>query len=1503
VTEEIKNQNSAPLNSKKKRTLFHKVVNVFIYTGVGVIVGLMILFGISQTSMFREFLREKIITIANGELNGTLNIEKIEGTLFTSLILRNTSIKMGNDTLLNAGLIDVRVSPLKMLFKIIYIRKIAIENTTISFLKDSSGTLNISKLFQPSAEEDTTTTEFPFLIQLADLSCKNINFSLQSFDKKGSKEFYNNLNLDDFRIKNLNLNLKASADISGRIFSLNIDQLSFEPNINNFRLSKLSGNFGIARDLIVVDDFAFRTGNSVLNTNLDIKGFDLFSEDSAKNINDAYLNLKLDAQEFDFTDLTAFVPATGLLKGKLSVVADVGGSFNNLMIKQLEIKVGESILKTSGRLQDLSKTENLTISASFYECSINQSDVKNLLPDINIPYFPELGTLRFDTLRYEGQPLKFTSTFYLQTDRGNVDGNVFLDLTGKDMVYDISFNTRKLDISPFAGLSSVLNSSGSVKGSGTSIETLNSEIKFSASNSTLQGYSLGNLMLDVSAAEKNIDYTLNLDSDTSYAFIKGTLDFNSSDNPIYDFDGYGRRINLKNYLKGNSLSTNLNFNVSATGNDFDPERADLFVNLLLYNSTINNIKIDTTRTIVDISTIGEREKTINLISDIADVTVTGKFFISELTGLISAESEIISQAISEKINRISPDSLIEKNRLSTNFSVNRNSSFFNLPQNPVFIDFLVDLKDFRLVSLFLKDSKLDINGKISGSLKSDPDDFVMNVYTDLDYVRYWGSEQVFFLSSMKLDYELENSLGQADFNNLRSDLKLSLYRAFAGSYLNKIDFKLKLNESIATVDFSGYVNNDIFSRLIGQVDLTSDKAALNLDSLGIKFRDFAIYNLSPVEFNFKDKKLDVKNFLIGNENQKLQLAGFIDFESGQDLNISLKDFQVKEFFRDLLGMEEQESPQGKISLNASVIGTLNNPVINLSTSIDSLRYGNSKPVIINGKFDYANSLLYTNIKILNTFINKQFPEFTINGSIPLDLSFAGNSNNNQQPAQLDLTINSKNFDISFLGDGLPGVSDVRGILNGNLKLSGSLKEIEAEGKLDLFNAGLKGKNNNLEYNIGLSLDVKKDELIIDTFFVENNSSTPEGGRILFNGSIKHKNFKPQQIDVFAEGTIKVLSEESKYTSPAVYGDLVIGTKGKVELTSINNITSFNAPLLVKKADLTFPLTQSAYQNTAENFIYKYPVYGTKRTQTDIEFDELVNLSQRKSVRKQGSPVSKSSFEYAITIDVENEARMIVILSKELNQKLTAYLNGNFKYEYIGGRQFIRGELDLLDGSNLEFIKSFEALGTIKFGNDLTNPELNITAAYKDYFTPDTSSTGLEELVAVKIKLKGPLSELSKNFIRDPNNIAVYKGEYNIENDLPSVEYDVSDAIMFIITNQFTSTASQQDKNVAVSTATSLAGSILGGFLNKQLGDYVRNVQLRQVGTQTKFSLIGKAGSIRYEIGGSTDVFQDLSRANIKIEYPLIKKLLLRLERRESITESNITTQMINELGIKYRFEF
>lgn len=171
-------------------------------------------------------------------------------------------------------------------------------------------------------------------------------------------------------------------------------------------------------------------------------------------------------------------------------------------------------------------------------------------------------------------------------------------------------------------------------------------------------------------------------------------------------------------------------------------------------------------------------------------------------------------------------------------------------------------------------------------------------------------------------------------------------------------------------------------------------------------------------------------------------------------------------------------------------------------------------------------------------------------------------------------------------------------------------------------------------------------------------------------------------------------------------------------------------------------------------------------------------------------------------------------------------------------------------------------------------------------------------------MKARQKNITTNFLQDESNVSVYKSRRNANQFELDATKSASDAMFFIIVNKFPEDASLQESNFAASTAASLAGSIVGNVLNEKLGDVVRSVNVQQVGAETKFSLIGKVENFRYEIGGTSQVFQDLSRANVRIEHPLFfPNFIIRFDRKEPPYQSSTYTEMVNELGLKYSFVF
>ena len=210
-----------------------------------------------------------------------------------------------------------------------------------------------------------------------------------------------------------------------------------------------------------------------------------------------------------------------------------------------------------------------------------------------------------------------------------------MNLKPKYMEYELKFKTENLDISPLAGVNTNLNSNGKVKGKGTNpSDYLTADVFFNGNGSTVKGNKIDSLIFNAQADNKNIAYNLHLKNDTTRAYLNGSFNFETKGHPKYDLKGTVNDFNVAEISNDTSLITSLNFNIDAEGENFDPEKMNLYLSTKLFDSYVNDIYIDSTRAIVDLRSDDHGERIINIISDLADITISGNYTVDQAIDLM-----------------------------------------------------------------------------------------------------------------------------------------------------------------------------------------------------------------------------------------------------------------------------------------------------------------------------------------------------------------------------------------------------------------------------------------------------------------------------------------------------------------------------------------------------------------------------------------------------------------------------------------------------------------------------------------------------------------------------------------------------------------------------------------------------------------------------------------------------------------------------------------------------
>jgi len=352
-------------------------------------------------------------------------------------------------------------------------------------------------------------------------------------------------------------------------------------------------------------------------------------------------------------------------------------------------------------------------------------------------------------------------------------------------------------------------------------------------------------------------------------------------------------------------------------------------------------------------------------------------------------------------------------------------------------------------------------------------------------------------------------------------------------------------------------------------------------------------------------------------------------------------------------------------------------------------------------------------------------------------------------------------------------------------------------------------------------------------------------------------------------------------------------------------------MLMDKTDLYYTTGRNEAASANKNFDFVYVVDSSKIDKEIIRFQNVLTLE---NAQKKISTYSNNNFnlDYEIGLRSGKDGRLTFILGQALNQKLIVNLSGSMRYENINNVSRAQGTFELLQGSKLEFFKTFDAVGFLRFEGDVTNPYLDITATYNsNYINPRDEKQEVQD-VAIKINIRGPLSDLGKNLSSDQNALSVYVGARNIQNNIRESKYDYADAFSFILIGKFKDDLTAQDKAIVAgqtqdaigSTATSFLGTVLTNFVNSQVGDLINNISINSSGDQTKFSLSGRIENFSYTIGGTTETFTNLSKANLMLEYRFYPtNLKARLERKDPIIKTFGLDDKILEMALKYKFEF
>ena len=1532
-----------------------KIVRTTYYFGVILVFAVIVVVGFTQTNAFRSYLRDRIVEATSTGLNGELSFGPLRGNLFTGLYVDSIRVRESGKDLATIDRLEARYDLLSLLAKHASITRLTLVNPTINLTRNAGGSWNIARLIKRTHAD---TTPSPWVFDLRQVQLKNAQFtlldSLRIERRMNDSTFVPSPGYVDYADVRLDsLELDAGATIRTGSLSASIRSLSFTLARPQLRLKQLAGEFKWDPSSTTARKLEVETEKSQLRLDAAIEQINIMKIGALATLQRPPLFLRLNVVKLDLGELRAFVgPAIGFLDKEVSGEVDADGSFGLLHVRDATIKTPRSAVYVAGTLAHLDHPRDLELDLACTMNKVDPGDAAELLPGLHLPNLDSLGPIACD-LKFKGQPTLFNARLTGVSSVGAVDADVLLDAQHGDLSYDGTLTTHGFNLGQLLGdslLSSSLNATATVKGSGTRLKNLTAVIRAEADSSAFYGLPVGRSVIVTDIADRTARTRVAVRISSTRLDLSGKMTVGMNDSLSYEIDGRVNSLNLAEVTRRRQQTSDLSFDLHAqgTGIQLDALRGELGVKFL--ESSFDTVSFAGGGFTVRLNTLDRSHRWLHVASDAADLDINGTFTPAAILSTIANASKLLGRTISYRLNTL--DSLRAFPPGKAIVAEFRPPAIAELSEH-VDAEVKLRVKDCYPLGVLLRTGlygSLSLTGRVMSSPEGDrltgkitaeqlelADQHLRMGFQDA-VISYdiGGLAVASVLDSLSASVGLQMS--RFDINSLHSAGLAADLRVSGGSS----DYRITgLVDSVMRIDAEGRSSDD------------SGFVSFDLPRLKIEFGTYALENTDPVQLKLGSDGLEIANLRLRHEAEELNASGYFDPQGTSDLAVSAKNFfliNLPKIFPSLAKRGPEATFSGELNAAATFRGSFDDPMFSLELNAAGVRYANTSFGQILARWSYAERMLQVSTEFRSRPEDPSLqPDLVISGTVPYNLSLRG-AREQKLEGEMNLDIHSANFRLEFLNPFLAQTGDLSGSMACNLRLEGTVSSPLYEGSLSIENARFFFKPLNLTYLLGGKLVPSGQRIALQDVAIRNVQEDRPDGTMALSGTFTLEGIQIKDFDISANGQLLVMKESARRPGQSLYGDLFVATGSDgVQWRGTPASSDVSGTLAIKNANLTLPPIRQAQSLPSSTIPVRViddvaaarqgngePSSETASAATSQRATEPPVAIHRPPVPPLAAEASQSStdasfldnIQYDLVIETQGLTQVRFVFTNLTNEELFAILKGKATFRKDGDQVRLTGEVELGNGSYYSNIKKLDASGKLRFTGDPFNPELDVVATYEGYYrgTIDTTSAaartsggtstsgatqGLEQKVIVKLDITGT---------REQPKVKTELERYDqFGNLLPQTTGDVEgDAIAFLITGSFRDELTQQDR-LALASSNVLGGltsSVLSGpltdLLRKEFG-IIRSVDVLYYGGSFQESadvrLTGELGDAVFRLGGR--VLNDINNANVSIQLPMSsilgsekwRNLVLEAERRVEGVESVDQRRESKGIRLLYRIIF
>ncbi|TXD68491.1 translocation/assembly module TamB [Aequorivita lipolytica] len=1179
----------------------------------------------------------------------------------------------------------------------------------------------------------------------------NLSIFAQKFDTgKPSTSpfslFSNDVSLSNSRVKITNENLENpevfvlnevnivanNLKVNGPEVKVNIKSLSLIA-ARGFVIEDLETDFSYTTTNITLKNLKLKTIQSEIVGDIDL---DYSKNGMADFVNDVVITANLKDSKIATNDLNGFYNEFGPDQVVL-LNTELKGTLNDFTATNLKFQTGDTNIQGDYSFQNiLDADEDYAVRATNHYISTNYYDLRRFMPRVLGDVVPaELKELK--GFSFSGNTSIIGNELNTKSDLQTAIGRAILDLKIGNInnidnaYYKGNVILRDFNLGKIANTTTLgkMTANLDFDGRGFDKNTVNTEISGTVSSFNFEGYNYKSIVVTGNLKNPLFNGELSINDPNLKLEFKGLIDASKKANHLdFEADVEYADLNKLNLITRDSISVFTGkVLVNMDGTTIDDVVGTINFSQTFYQNERDDYYFDDFNVT---STFQDSVRTIEINSpDIITGNITGEFLIEDIPNLFqNGIASIYTNYIPQEV--------------TTNQYIDYEFVVYN-----------------KIVDLFVPQLKLGDNTRVKGSVSSDESKF------ELDF----RSPEIILFDNYigKLNIQVDN-------DNPLYNTYIAADSVYTGFYnikdLNIINKTLNDTMYVRSEFAGGPKKEDLFNLSLYHTINPAGKSVIGVKKSDITYKGNVWYlnennnQLNKVVFDDNFREVRIDSLVLSHNEELIQMAGVLRDSTYKDLKVRFKDVNIGNIAPDI----------DSLRLKGNTNGTFN------FIQKNGAYYPNSS-ITIDGV--EINEIPFGDLS-LNIDGNEDLTKYRINTSLVNDnvksINAVGEIDVAPKNPQIQLNIDLNQFNMqAFSPFGADVISDIRGLITGNARVSGNYKSPHILGRFTLENSGLKVPYLNTDFDIenNAQIIVTKNKLEIGRTNIKDIKYETAG--ILF-GNATHSNFSDWELDLHIEAPERLLVLDKPPEEDALY---------------------YGTAFISGRADIVGPIDELVINvdaTTEKGTTFKIPISDTE----SIGDDSFVHFlsPKEKEARINGETLITNDVKglsLNFELDINRNAEVEVVVDQQNNSTLTGRgagillieINTNGKFQMYGDFQVYEGQYDFRYGGIIQRNIGVVPGGNITWDGAPEKANLNLSAVYKTEANPsvllDNPSANTKIPVEVYVALNGELAQPELSFSIDfPRVSSTLKSE--LQYKLQNQEQMQNQALFLLASNSFVS---------------------------------------------------------------------------------------------------------------------